>query len=105
MYSALARTALLSFVLCASPLAAQSDSGRAPGYLPLSGSERWHDYVHSVIGPLALISPVVTAGIGTIGGTPNFWDKNPGGFGQRLGTAFVARTANETVNRIRADGP
>jgi len=40
---------------------------------------------------------VVSAGIGTIGGTPNFWDKNPGGFGQRLGTAFVARTANETV--------
>ena len=97
MYSAITRATLLSLVLCASPLAAQSDSGRAPGYLPLSGSERWHDYVHSVIGPLALISPVVTAGIGTIGGTPNFWDKNPGGFGQRLGTAFVARTANETV--------
>ncbi len=119
MYSVIARAAVLTLCLRASTLAAQSapatpaDSApgvatdsrntatvvatRAPGYLPLTASERWHDYTHSVVGPFAFVAPAISAGIGTLGGAPKFWEKDAGGFGQRFGAAFAAHTVDETV--------
>lgn len=68
------------------------------GYLPLTPDERWNDYVRSVVGPMAFVGTAFTAGLGVMGGgSPRFWERDPGGFGQRFGTAFAAHTVNETV--------
>jgi hypothetical protein len=109
--------------MCASPLAAQSTNvpstdsvpravtgprdttvaqaaptpAPAPPYLPLTAGQRWNDYLHSVVGPFAFVGPAVGAGLGTIGGTPKFWAKNAGGFGQRYGTVFAANVADQSV--------
>jgi hypothetical protein len=109
MYAVNAWATVLTCCLGTSTLVAQSipattaDSAPsaaatpAPGYLPPTANERWNDYVHSVVGPLAFIKPAVSAGLGTLGGSPRFWEKDPGGFGQRFGTAIAARTVDETV--------
>jgi hypothetical protein len=67
------------------------------GYLPLTAGERWNDYLHSIAGPFAFVTPAVGAGIGTASGTPKFWAKNAGGFGQRYGTAFASNLADQSV--------
>jgi hypothetical protein len=110
MHSVIARVTALALCISASTLTAQSglttppnaDQGVAApptsGYVPLTSDERWNDYLHSVVGPLAIVQPAITAGLGSIGGgSPRFWERDPGGFGQRFGTAFAARTVNETV--------
>jgi hypothetical protein len=105
--------------VCASTLAAQSttptpadsaargvispgDTGvvqgtPGPGYHPLTSGMRWHDYLHSVVGPFAFVTPAIGAGLGTSGNTPKFWPKTAGGFGQRYGTVFAANVADQTV--------
>ena len=104
------RVAVFASCLFASTLGAQSSPTTTPnadldavapgasGYVPLTSDERWNQYWHSVVGPLAIVQPAFTASLGVIGGgSPRFWEKDPGGFGQRFGTAFAARTVSETV--------
>jgi hypothetical protein len=111
MQSVIARVTALALCVSASTLAAQQPAlttipapelgAAAPppaAYLPLTSDERWNDYVRSVVGPLAFVQTAVTAGLASMGsGSPRFWERDPGGFGQRFGTAFAARTVNETV--------
>jgi hypothetical protein len=102
MHSVLARATGLALVVCTSTLAAQSNDttvAQAPasGYQPLTAGMRWHDYLHSVVGPFAFVVPAVGAGLGTISNTPNFWPKTAGGFGQRYGTVFAANIADQTA--------
>lgn len=111
MRSVIAGITVVALCLSASTLSAQSApttttddaelgsvAPQASGYMPLTSDERWNEYVRSVVGPMAIVEPAISAGLGVVGGgSPRFWERDPGGFGQRFGTAFAAHTVNETV--------
>lgn len=61
-----------------------------------SGDERLHDYLHDEFSPLALASVTVGAGIGTLSGSPRWWDKDEG-LEYRLGTNLAAHTVDVSV--------
>jgi len=58
--------------------------------------DRWHDALHDEFGPFAIASVTLGAGVGTLQGSPHWWDKDEG-FGYRLGTNVAAHTADVTV--------
>jgi hypothetical protein len=114
MDSVIARATALTLCLSASAVGAQSAPATtpdavasnaagylpltsSPGYLPLTSDERWSAYLHSIVGPLAFVEPAIGAGLGTLGGLPKFWQKTPGGFGERFGTSLAAHAADESI--------
>jgi hypothetical protein len=58
--------------------------------------DRFHAYLSDEFSPFAMASVTLGAGVGTLQGSPRWWDKDEG-FGYRLGTNFAAHTADVTV--------
>src|ERR1041385_1485897 len=68
-----------------------------PSYSPLTGDERLHRYVQSMVGPMSWVTGAFSAGFGQLRNRPEEWGQGARGFGLRMGSGFATRVTRETI--------
>jgi hypothetical protein len=68
-----------------------------PPYTPLTEGQRLHNYLHSLYGPMSLLSGAVSAGYGQLQHRPREWQLGAEGYGMRYGSGYAQRIVRETL--------
>src|SRR5437879_3855536 len=68
-----------------------------PTYTPLTESERLHNYLMSMVGPMTWFTGAASAGWGQLRDRPKEWGQGARGFGLRMGSGFAQRVTRETL--------
>jgi hypothetical protein len=68
-----------------------------PAYKPLTGEDRLNNYLHSLYGPMSLVSGAASAGWGQLWHRPKEWQLGAEGYGMRFGSGYAQRITRETL--------
>ena len=68
-----------------------------PPYTPLTQEQRLHNYLHSLYGPMSLLSGAISAGYGQWQHRPEEWQLGAEGYGMRYGSGYAQRIVRETL--------
>jgi hypothetical protein len=68
-----------------------------PAYTPITDSERLHNYLMGMVGPMTWVTGAASAGWGLLRDRPEEWGQGARGFGLRMGSGFAQRITRETL--------